>query len=69
MEEALGDWLSGVGCPPRLTCRQPAGWRQSVLPCAMSATHNVRDLLDGHVGLQLESIDRLYLNGYVPKLQ
>jgi hypothetical protein len=30
---------------------------------------NVRDLLDDHVGLQLESIDRLYLNGYVPHLQ
>jgi hypothetical protein len=30
---------------------------------------NVRDLLDGHVTLQLESLDRLYLNGYVPHLQ
>jgi hypothetical protein len=30
---------------------------------------NVRDLLDGHVTLELESLDRLYLNGYVPKLQ
>jgi len=30
---------------------------------------NVRDLLDHHVTLELESIDRLYLNGYVPDLQ
>ena len=30
---------------------------------------NVRDLLEGHVGLQLESLDRLYLNGYVAQLQ
>jgi hypothetical protein len=30
---------------------------------------NVRDLLDGHVTLELESLDRLYLNGFVPKLQ
>ena len=30
---------------------------------------NVRDLLDGHISLELESIDRLYLNGYVPQLQ
>ena len=30
---------------------------------------NVRDLLEGHISLELESIDRLYLNGYVPQLQ
>jgi hypothetical protein len=30
---------------------------------------NVRDLLDGHVTLDLESLDRLYLNGGVPQLQ
>jgi hypothetical protein len=35
----------------------------------MSAPLNVQDLLDGHINLQLESIDRLYLNGYVPELQ
>ena len=29
----------------------------------------MRDILDGHVTLQLESLDRLYLNGYVPKLR
>ncbi len=29
----------------------------------------VNDVLDGHVVLDLESFDRLYLNGYVPNLQ
>src|SRR5262245_3114359 len=30
---------------------------------------NVHDLLKSHVTLELESIDRLYLNGYVGQLQ
>jgi hypothetical protein len=29
----------------------------------------VNDILDGHVVLDLECLDRLYLNGYVPNLQ
>lgn len=29
----------------------------------------VNDVLDGHVVLDLESFDRIYLNGYVPNLQ
>jgi len=33
------------------------------------ATATVNDLLEGHVGLDLESMDRIYLNGYVPNLQ
>ena len=27
------------------------------------------DVLDGHVSLDLECLDRIYLNGYVPNLQ
>ena len=27
------------------------------------------DILDGHVSLDLECLDRIYLNGYVPNLQ
>jgi hypothetical protein len=27
------------------------------------------DILDGHVSLDLECLDRIYLNGYVPSLQ
>jgi hypothetical protein len=30
---------------------------------------NVNDLLAGHVALDLECLDRVYLNGYVPNLQ
>jgi hypothetical protein len=29
----------------------------------------VNDILDGHVSLDVECLDRLYLNGYVPTLQ
>ena len=29
----------------------------------------VNDMLDGHVTLDLECFDRIYLNGYVPNLQ
>jgi hypothetical protein len=30
---------------------------------------NVNEVLDGHVGLDVECVDRLYLNAYVPNLQ
>ena len=30
---------------------------------------NINDVLDGHVGLDLDCVDRLYLNAYVPNLQ
>ena len=33
------------------------------------ATVTVNDVLDGHVVLDLECLDRIYLNGYVPNLQ
>src|SRR6266542_316467 len=33
------------------------------------AAVTVNDLLDGHVGLDVECLDRVYLNGYVPNLQ
>ena len=29
----------------------------------------VNDILEGHVGLDLECFDRIYLNGWVPSLQ
>jgi hypothetical protein len=32
-------------------------------------TLSVNDLLVGHVGLDIECMDRIYLNGYVPSLQ
>jgi hypothetical protein len=35
----------------------------------MTAAVTVNELLDGHVGLDIECLDRVYLNGYVPNLQ
>jgi hypothetical protein len=35
----------------------------------VAAACNVNDLLDGHVTLDLECLDRVYLNAYVPNLQ
>jgi hypothetical protein len=34
-----------------------------------SGVATVNDVLDGHVGLDLECLDRIYLNAYVPMLQ
>ena len=30
---------------------------------------NINDLLSDHVTLQVECLDRIYLNGYIPNLQ
>jgi hypothetical protein len=30
---------------------------------------NINDVLEGHVALEVECVDRLYLNAYVPNLQ
>ncbi len=35
----------------------------------MSITHSLAELVQKHVTLEVESIDRLYLNVYIPKLQ
>jgi hypothetical protein len=35
----------------------------------MGTTATVNELLDGHVSLDIECLDRVYLNGYVPSLQ
>jgi hypothetical protein len=35
----------------------------------MSHVVTVPDLLDGHTVLDIECLDRIYLNGYVPLLQ
>ncbi len=33
----------------------------------MDKACNVNDLLEGHVALDIECLDRLYLNAYVPR--
>ena len=35
----------------------------------MATVVNINDMLDGHVALEVECVDRLYLNAYVPNLQ
>jgi hypothetical protein len=35
----------------------------------MTSVVNINDVLDGHVALEVECVDRLYLNAYVPCLQ
>jgi hypothetical protein len=35
----------------------------------MASVANINDVLDGHVALEVECVDRLYLNAYVPGLQ
>ena len=35
----------------------------------MTSVTNINDVLDGHVGLSLDCVDRLYPNAYVPNLQ
>jgi len=37
--------------------------------CGVTSVVNINEVLDGHVGLDLACIDRLYLNAYVPHLQ
>ena len=35
----------------------------------MAPATNINEVLDGHVALEVECVDRLYLNAYVPGLQ
>jgi len=35
----------------------------------MASVANINDVLEGHVALEIECVDRLYLNAYVPILQ
>jgi hypothetical protein len=35
----------------------------------MASVANIDDVLEGHVALEIECVDRLYLNAYVPNLQ
>ena len=35
----------------------------------MASVANINDVLEGHVALEIECVDRLYLNAYIPNLQ
>jgi hypothetical protein len=48
-----------------------SGWQSQpscVHACLMTSVTNINDVLDGHIGLDLSCIDRLYLNAYVPNM-
>src|SRR5881628_1997740 len=48
------------------------GCREAILDdrsLVMTLPRSVADVLSGHVRLEIESVDRMYLNLYVPKLQ
>ena len=72
---AVGCWLrSGPSLPSddrgaavRLGAGQEPAW--PAMLAVMAAVVTVNDVLDGHVDLDVECLDRIYLNGYVPNLQ
>src|SRR5262245_17537868 len=43
--------------------------RREAPAVAAPAVTSINDVLDGHVALEVECVDRLYLNAYVPNLQ
>ncbi len=54
-------------------CESRLSGRQSRPSCAiasrMTSVVNINDVLDGHVSLEIDCVDRLLLNAYVPNLQ
>src|SRR4051812_1400680 len=54
----------GGGCP----ARKGRTWRSAAEP-TMSVPRTLTEVLREHVTLEVECIDRLYLNAYIPKLQ
>src|SRR5947209_11352664 len=43
--------------------------RRGASVLAAPAAVNINDVLEGHVALEVECVDRLYMNAYVPNLQ
>ena len=41
----------------------------ALVMAAGAGVTNINEVLDGHVVLEIECVDRLYLNAYVPTLQ
>jgi hypothetical protein len=72
---AVGCWLrSGPSLPSddRGAAAKAERWSGpawSTRLAVMAAVVTVNDVLDGHVVLDLECLDRIYVNGYVPNLQ
>jgi hypothetical protein len=59
-------WLPVIELPPwRWVARRPSPRPE----LAMTVVRSVADVLDEHVTLEVECIDRMYLNLYQPRLQ
>jgi hypothetical protein len=63
--------VSGRGHAPRLPPWQSRRWSGGSLPCWchawwMASVANINDVLKGHGALEIECVDRLYVNAYVP---
>ena len=63
----------GTGPPPGLPPVGPGGRAgkagSSCHAASMVSVTNINDVLESHVALEIECVDRLYLNAYVPNLQ
>ncbi len=58
--------------PQQQADRRGVGWSgrwAAVTLSAMAKPVTVNDVLEGHVALDLECLDRIYLSAYVPNLQ
>jgi hypothetical protein len=55
-----GDKIPPCGVPVAVSW---LAWASVKMPVVLTATTTVNDVLDGHVGLGLECMDRIYLNG------
>jgi hypothetical protein len=62
-------WWPDLACSLRAGgSLDPESW---VAEAMVVSTHvvTVNDVLDGHVGLDIQCLDRIYLNAYIPTLQ
>jgi hypothetical protein len=48
---------------------EPALVRPMLVVVTAAVVENVNDVLQGHMASEIEGVDRLYLNAYVPGLQ
>jgi hypothetical protein len=57
------------GCVWRLPVVAGGRARAAIVAANQTGTITISQVLDGHVRLDLECLDRVYLNGYVPNLR
>src|SRR3954464_1825095 len=65
----VGGWVGWLTCAWAVAVLGFSG-HAGLRGCVMTKRPvTTTDVLDGHVSLDLECLDRIYLNGYVPNLQ